>query len=96
MPDELPVVWHLDAAKIKPFFHSPADRLTLIKYIMNFYEHGILNLEQTKRSFEKVCESENTTDEDVNYLLKKLKINSETRIDEILECLGLKDKLNKS
>ncbi len=92
---ELPIVWHLDAAKIKVYHHSPADRLTLIKYIMHLFENGVISLDQAKLSFEKICGNEKT-DKEINYLLDKIRINSETRIDDIFECLGLKDKSKES
>jgi hypothetical protein len=83
-----PVVWHLDASRIVDKFDSPPDRLTLVKWVMKIYESNLISLNEALIAFERICDNDETNTE-IRTLLDKIKINAETRIDEVLKCLGI-------
>ena len=83
-----PIVWHLDTTQIDNKFDSPPDRLTVIKWVMQIYEADVISRKEAFKAFEKLCENQ-MTDKKIQLLLDKIQINAETRIDEVLESLGI-------
>jgi len=90
MPPNPPIVWHLDTTQIKDKFESPPDRLTLIKWVMNLFEVGILSLDEALKAFTIIC-SNQKTDKEIQLLLDKIQINADTNKDEIFKNLGIID-----
>ena len=55
MPYELPIVWHLDTKKIKPVNTSDGDRLTRIRDVMEEFQSGRKQLDDTLKEITDIC-----------------------------------------
>ncbi len=85
-----PIVWHLDTTQIDDKFDSPPDRLTLIKWVMKLYEANVISLDEALKAFTLICKNE-VTDKNIQRLIKNIKINADTRINDLFDCLGIKE-----